>query len=154
MFGAYALVDGISAITAGARAGRRGDRWGWLVFEGIVGVAAGILTFFVPQLTAVALLFFIAFWAIITGIAEIAQAIRLRKLVKGEWMLGLAGVLSIVLGILLFASPGAGALALVWVIGIYAIIFGVLMLSLAFRLRSWARRHAPPWPAAGVPSPV
>ncbi len=137
-FGAYVLVDGIFAVI-GALMRRAGhDRW-WLMFvEGIVGIIAGILTFLWPGITAFVLLFFIAAWAILTGILEIAAAVRLRREVADDWLLALAGIVSIVFGILMAVFPGAGALAVVWLIGLYAIVFGVLYISLAFRLRGLA----------------
>jgi uncharacterized membrane protein HdeD (DUF308 family) len=136
LFGVYALVDGISMLVAAfTRAGRTGGRRGLLIFEGAVGVGVGILTFVWPRITAVALLYLIAGWALITGAIEIAIAIRLRRVIETEWFLGLAGALSILFGILLIISPGAGALAITWMIALYVILFGSLLLALAFRLR-------------------
>ncbi len=139
LFGAYALVDGIFAIIAAVRAAETHARWGALAIEGIAGIVAGIVAFAVPGLTAIVLLYVIAFWALVTGVFELTTAIRLRKEIKGEWTLGLAGVASVVFGILLLLFPGAGALAVVWLIGAYALIFGGLLLMLAIRLRG----HAP-----------
>ena len=138
LFGAYALVDGIFDIIAslGGRSGAQS--WWMLLLEGLVGVAAGLVAFFRPGLTALALVYLIAAWAIITGVLEIVAAIRLRKVMRNEWWLVAGGVLSIVFGVLIAAAPGAGALALVFWIGAYALIFGVLMVGLGFRLR---RRH-------------
>ena len=138
LFGAYALVDGVFNIIA-AVSGRGGERsWWWLLIEGLVSVAAGLVAFFMPRLTALTLVYVIAAWAIITGVLEIAAAIRLRKTISNEWWLVLSGVLSIVFGGVITAFPGAGALALVFWIGAYALVFGVMLLALAFRLR---RRH-------------
>lgn len=142
LWGAYALVDGVFSLVMAVRRGRAGGNWGWLVFEGIVGVLAGILAFAWPGMTAMVLLMVIAAWAVLTGIAEIATAIRLRKEIRGEWLLGTIGVLSIVFGGLLFAYPGTGALALIGLIGGYSIVFGVLLLGLAWRLYSWRRDHS------------
>ena len=144
LFGAYALVDGVFAIIAAVRAAETHARWGSLAIEGIAGIIAGIVAFAVPGLTAIVLLYVIAFWAIVTGVFELTTAIRLRKEIKGEWTLALAGVASVVFGILLLLFPGAGALAVVWLIGAYALIFGGLLLVLAFRLRG----HAPAAAAA------
>jgi uncharacterized membrane protein HdeD (DUF308 family) len=138
LFGAYALVDGIFNIIA-AVTGRTGAQsWWMLLLEGLVSVAAGLVTFFMPGLTALTLVYVISAWAIITGVLEIVAAIRLRKLITNEWWLALGGVLSIVFGAFIAAAPGAGALALVFWIGAYAIVFGALLVAVGFRLR---RRH-------------
>ena len=136
-FGAYMLVDGIFAIVAAVRAAGEEDRWWLLLIEGILGVLAGLVAFFWPGLTALALLYFIAAWAIVTGIMEIVAAIRLRQEIEGEWALGLSGLLSVIFGILLVVLPApAGLLSLVWLVGAYAVATGVLLLILAFRVRS------------------
>jgi len=136
LFGAYALVNGVMILGA-AIANRvpMGRSRGWLVFDGIVGVAAGIVTFAWPDVTALALLFVIAAWAIISGVAEIAAAIELRQVIRHEWLLGLAGVASVIFGILLVITPGDGALVITWLIGWYALFLGAMLLSLALRLR-------------------
>lgn len=144
LWGAYALVDGVFNLILAARRGRAGQSWGWLVFEGIVSIGAGVLTFAWPGMTALILLVVIAVWAVLTGIAKIATAIRIRRQVSGEWMLAVSGVLSILFGVFLLLSPGAGALALVWVIGAYAIIFGALLIGLGLRLHRWGRSLARP----------
>jgi uncharacterized membrane protein HdeD (DUF308 family) len=135
LYGAYALVDGVLSLAA-AVMGRGGPvpTW-WLVVVGLLGIAAGILTFVWPGITALVLILFIGAWALVTGIFEIIGAIRLRKEIDDEWMLILSGVLSVLFGLGVMILPGAGALALIWVIAIYAIIFGVLMIALALRLR-------------------
>jgi uncharacterized membrane protein HdeD (DUF308 family) len=137
LFGAYAFVDGILALLAASRLhGDMGsERWWALLVEGLVGVAAGILTFIWPSITTLVLLYLIAAWAVVTGVFEILTAIRLRKEVANEWMLALAGVASVVFGVLLAIHPSTGAVAVVWLIGAYAIVFGLLLLALAFRLR-------------------
>jgi uncharacterized membrane protein HdeD (DUF308 family) len=115
---------------------RSGGKQIWApLLEGVVGIAAGLITFFVPGLTALALLFVIAAWAILTGIVEAIGAIRMRQVIENEWTLIFSGVLSVLFGVLLIAQPGAGVLALVWLIGIYAVLFGVAMLALAWKLR-------------------
>jgi len=135
VFGAYALVDGV-IVLVGAFSSHviSGGTRAWLVIVGLLGIAAGIVTFVWPDITALALLFVIAFWAIFTGLAEIAAAIEFRKVIEHEWLLGLAGVLSVAFGILLVITPGDGALVITWLIGWYALFFGVMQLSLAWRL--------------------
>jgi uncharacterized membrane protein HdeD (DUF308 family) len=140
-FGAYALVDGIF-MAVSAIANRHGEpRWGTLLVGGLLGIAAGIVTFMWPQLTAAILLSVIAVWAIVMGIFEVAAAIRLRKQLDGEWALILAGVLAVAFGVFLIMRPGVGALAVVLWIGAYALISGIVLLSLSFRLRNWGRLH-------------
>jgi len=136
VFGAYAIVDGIFALIAGVRAPKSLKRWWLLLIEGVVGVAAGVVAFAMPGITALLLLFIIACWAILTGVIEIVAAIQLRREVTGEWLMVISGVASIIFGGLLLYDPGAGALALVWIIGAYAIFFGVLLMALGFKLRS------------------
>jgi uncharacterized membrane protein HdeD (DUF308 family) len=142
-WGAYALVDGVCALVSAVRAATSYQRWGMLLLEGVAGIAAGIVAFGWTGITALTLLYLIAAWAIVTGIFEIAAAIRLREMIEGEWLLGLAGVLSILLGVLIVARPGAGLLASVWIIGSYALIFGIVMLVLAFRLRALSGAGSP-----------
>ena len=140
LWGAYALVDGIFNLVAAFRAAQMKMTWWPLVLEGILGIAAGVVAFFWPGITALALLFLIAAWAILTGIVEIIAAVRLRHAISGEWLMGLAGVLSILLGIILIVAPGAGAIAVVWTIGAYALIFGIVLIALGFRLRGLQHR--------------
>jgi uncharacterized membrane protein HdeD (DUF308 family) len=142
VFGAYALVDGILAIVSAIRWRGEVNRWWVLLLEGLTGVAAGVVTFIWPGISALALLFVIAAWAVVTGALEIAAAIRLRKIIAGEWLLALIGIASVALGIMLALFPGPGALALVIWIGAYAMVTGVLLVVLAFRLRSWGRSRA------------
>jgi uncharacterized membrane protein HdeD (DUF308 family) len=141
LFGAYAFVDGMLAVVSALRRRGMSDRWGLLLVEGLAGIAAGVATLFWPGLTAIVLLYVIAAWAVVTGVFEIAAAIRLRKAITGEWLLVLSGIASIGFGVLLTLFPGAGALALVFWIGAYALVFGTLLIALAFRLRSWGRTH-------------
>lgn len=147
VYGAYAFVDGVFAIVSAIRRHGSTDRWGVLLLEGIAGIAAGLVTFFWPGITAVALLYLIAAWSLFTGIMEVVAAVRLRKVITGEWLLALSGVLSIGLGILLMLLPGPGVLAVVLWIGAYAIVFGSLLIALGLRLRSWGR-HGTAHPAA------
>jgi uncharacterized membrane protein HdeD (DUF308 family) len=139
LYGAYAFADGLLAIVSAVRRRGAGDRWWLLLLEGLVGIAAGVLTVIWPGITALALLYLIAAWALLTGIFEIAAAIRLRKIISHEWLLGLSGVASIVFAMVLMLFPGAGALAVVLWIGAYAFVFGALLIALGFRLRSLGR---------------
>ena len=151
LFGVWAVVNGGFIVAAGVRAARGEQRWGWLVFEGVASIAAGVLAFIWPDITALALLILIAAWALVSGVAEIATAIRLRKYIRGEWLLALTGVLSIAFGVLLLLFPASGALAVVLWIGAYAIVFGALMVALGFRLRSWRRDFERRVPSRGHP---
>lgn len=143
LFAAYAVTDGVFALVAAfsRRASRTepGTRWWALVIEGILGIGAGIVALWLPGITALFLLYIIAFWAILTGVAEIVTAVRLRREISGEWLMALSGVASALFGVLLLLFPGSGALAVVWLIGAYAIIFGVLLLTLSLRLRQRGR---------------
>ena len=132
-FGAYALVDGVLSIVAGIR-GSEGSRW-LLLAEGVLGVLVGLTAFFWPGTTALLMLFLISVWAILTGLLKAVMAIALRREVENAWLMGLSGVLSILFGVILAVSPGAGLLSLLWLIGIYALIFGVALIVLGFRAR-------------------
>jgi uncharacterized membrane protein HdeD (DUF308 family) len=135
LFGAYALVDGVFAIVGVFRGTRSGTpRW-LLLVEGVAGILAGIIALIFPGLTAVALLYLVAAWAVVTGLAQIATAIRLRQEIRGEWALILGGILSVLFGLLLAVLPGVGILSLIWLIGAYAVAFGVLLLITAFQVR-------------------
>src|SRR4029077_10714499 len=140
LFGAYSMADGIFA-TWTAIAGRTDHGYWWvLLLEGLVGIGVGVLTFIAPGITALALLFYIAIWAIATGVLEIVAAIRLRKEIDNEWLLLLSGIASVAFGVLLAAQPGAGALTVLWLIGAYAIVFGALLLMLAFKTRKFVSK--------------
>jgi uncharacterized membrane protein HdeD (DUF308 family) len=134
-YGAYLFADGIMAVVW-ALMGRRAGPFPWGVFlAGLVSIVGGLVTFFMPGLTALVLLYLIAAWAIVRGIFEIIAAFHLRRELTNEWLLALNGVLSVLFGILLIAAPGAGALAVLWMIGTFAIIVGILMIMLGFRLK-------------------
>jgi uncharacterized membrane protein HdeD (DUF308 family) len=135
LYGAYALVDGVFAIAAAVTGRTHGLPVWALVVEGIAGIVIGVMTFAWPGITALVLLCLVAAWAIVTGVMEIVAAIQLRKEIRGEWLLALSGVLSIILGILLVARPTVGLLWIVWMTGAYAIVFGSLLIALGFRLR-------------------
>jgi uncharacterized membrane protein HdeD (DUF308 family) len=149
LFGAYAIIDGIFALVASYYERQLGGQWWPMMLVGFVGVAVGVFTFLRPAVTAFGLIYYVAFWTMATGILEIAAAVRLRKVIHGEWMLIVAGVLSIAVGILLAARPGVGMLTLVWTIGIYAIFFGVILEGLALRVRR-AEHH----PRSVSPTPA
>jgi uncharacterized membrane protein HdeD (DUF308 family) len=137
LFAAFALGSGILLIVAALR-DRLHDINGWLLLlEGILGIIVGIGAFIYPGLTALALVYFISAWAIVTGIIEIIAAVQLRKEIANEWMLAIAGIASVIFGVLLALNPGSGALALIWIIAAYAIFFGIVLLILGFRLRNW-----------------
>jgi uncharacterized membrane protein HdeD (DUF308 family) len=140
LFGIYAIVDGVVAIWAAFNAplGDAGPRW-WLGLSGVVSILAGIAAFAYTGMTTLVLLMVIAIWAIIIGIVQIWGAIELRKILDDTWLLGLTGALSIAFGVIMIAKPGAGAVALVWTIGWFAIVFGGLYIALAFRLRQFKR---------------
>jgi uncharacterized membrane protein HdeD (DUF308 family) len=133
LFGAYAFVDGVFALTA-AFTGVAGSRWWALLLEGILGLVVAFIVWTQPLYSTVVLVYAVAFWAVITGIIEIIAGFQLRDVINNEWLYILAGVVSIIFGILVFRDVDAGAVAIAWTIGIYAIIFGVMQLGLAFRL--------------------
>jgi uncharacterized membrane protein HdeD (DUF308 family) len=139
LFGIYAIVDGVVAIWAAFNAlGGAGPRW-WLGLTGVVSILAGLAAFFYTGMTTQVLLMVIAIWAIIIGIVQIWGAIELRRILDDTWLLGLAGALAIAFGVIMIAKPNAGALALVWTIGWFAIVFGGLYIALAFQLRKFKR---------------
>ncbi len=137
-FGAYALVEGIFALIGAFRVRDRGRPTWTFVAIGLLGIAAGILTFLWPGITAFALLTLIAMWAFFMGIFQIVAAVRLRKEIDHEWLLGLSGVLSVIFGAVMLARPVEGLIAIVWVIATYSVVFGILLLVLAFRLKKRA----------------
>lgn len=142
VFGFYAIADGVLAIVAAFQMRQLAKDWWVVLLEGLAGILVGIIALVYPSVTAVALYLLIAFWAVFTGIMEIIAAIRLRHEIENEWSLILTGVLSIILGVVLIIFPLVGAVGLVWTIGIYAILFGLLMLYLAFTVRGVASRLA------------
>jgi uncharacterized membrane protein HdeD (DUF308 family) len=139
LFGFYAILDGIFDIVSAVKA--PGHHWPLLV-EGVVGIVAGIVTFMWPGITAMVLLYLIAFWAILTGVLEIVAGIRLRAVIANEMLLILMGVISVLFGILIIIFPGAGALAIIIWIGAYALLFGIILIALAFRLRKFRQLEA------------
>ena len=136
LYGAYALVDGVFAVVAAVR-GKEGvgPRW-WLALVGVLGIVAGLVTYLYPGLTTLVLLTVIGIWALLYGITEIIGAIRLRKEIDNEWLLMMHGALAVLFGLMVLFRPGAGALALIWLIASFAFASGVLLIALAFRLKS------------------
>jgi uncharacterized membrane protein HdeD (DUF308 family) len=135
IFGAYLFLDGLMAFVMGVKSYGEDGRWWVLACEGLLGVAMGVAIWFWPVSAGVALLFWIAAWAIVTGVMELVEAVRLRKVISHEWLLGLAGIASVLFGILVIRNPVPGAIALIWLVGAYMLAFGVLFVSLGFRVR-------------------
>ena len=140
LFGLYVLVEGLVGVSLALGARDLYDSWGVLLLWGLLGVAIGILAFVKPDITALALLFYIALWAIASGVLEIVAAVRLREVINNEWLLILAGLVSVAFGVWLIAQPEKGALAVLWVIGGYAIVFGVLIVVFAFKIRGFVSK--------------
>jgi uncharacterized membrane protein HdeD (DUF308 family) len=135
LFAVFAIADGILSFGRAYTASKQGQKWIWPVVGGVVGVGAGVVALVWPGETALILLYIIAAWAIVVGIVEILAGVALRQEIRGEWLLILGGVISVLFGVLVFVRPGAGALALVWLIGFYAVVLGLDRIALAFRLR-------------------
>jgi uncharacterized membrane protein HdeD (DUF308 family) len=141
LFGAYALANGVLALIHAFSAPKGCPRSSGMILGGLISIAAGIVAFARPGFTTLALVMLIAIWAIVNGVFEIVSAIRLRKLINNEWLLVLAGVLSVLFGLVVLFRPAVGAIALVWWIGGFAVVFGVLLIGLAFRMRHWDAHH-------------
>jgi uncharacterized membrane protein HdeD (DUF308 family) len=137
LFGAFALVNGILSLILAAKTPKGYPKVGSLILGGLLGILAGLLTFVMPGITALGLLILIAAWAIVTGVMEIVAAVRLRKVITNEWLLVLAGIASVAFGFILLFQPGVGALALIWWIATWAVVFGILLMILAFRMRNF-----------------
>lgn len=138
IWGAYALFDGVVELVAGIR-----GKWGSLILLGLLGIAAGIIALLRPGVAALALLWVIAIWAIVAGVMQISAAIRLRKEVQGEWLWILSGILTIALGLLFLARPGEGILSVTWLIATLAIVWGILLVMLSFKLKGMKGRLTP-----------
>jgi uncharacterized membrane protein HdeD (DUF308 family) len=136
LFGAWVLIDGIFRIVAAIRHRGSDPDWAWQLVIGIIGIIVGLLTFHAPQITALALVIYIAAWALMIGASEIVMAVKLRHEIKGEWLLILMGLASIVFAVLLLWNPVAGAAAVIWLIAWYAVVLGILAIFFGFRLRS------------------
>ena len=137
-FGAFALVNGVLSLVLAAKTPKGYPKVGSLIVGGMLGILAGLFTLVMPGITALGLLILIAAWAIVTGVMELVAAVRLRKIITNEWLLVLAlGIASVAFGIILLLQPAAGALALVWLIAAWAVVFGILLMIVAFRMRNW-----------------
>jgi uncharacterized membrane protein HdeD (DUF308 family) len=139
VFGIFAVLNGLVALVTAVRAGEAHRRWVWLAVMGLFGVAAGIVSFVWPGITALAFVYLIAAWAIITGVAEITFALSWPDTLAHPWLAAISGALSVLFGILLAVWPRAGVLTLVWLLGVYAILYGLTLLYYAYRLQ--ALRH-------------
>ncbi|HYZ86239.1 MAG TPA: HdeD family acid-resistance protein [Bryobacteraceae bacterium] len=139
LFGAYALIDGVMNIVGATHAARAHQRWGVLLLQGIAGILAAVVTVLWPGITALALVLVIGSWAIVTGVLQVIAAIRLRRYISGEWLLALAGILSVIFGVLVMIAPLVGALVIAMWVGVYAFIFGAVLIGLGLRLRAHTR---------------
>ena len=140
ILGLTLLLDGVLNVANGIRERKQHDDWWILLLIGLAGTAIGLFAVVNPAVASLALVFYIAIWAIATGLMQILAAIRLRKVIEGELWLALAGAATVIFGVLLAANPGVGALAVIWIIGVYAIAFGVILVLLSFRVRNMAHR--------------
>jgi uncharacterized membrane protein HdeD (DUF308 family) len=135
LFGAFAVLDGVFNLAAVWRQGGMRSWWA-MVLNGVLGIGVGTISFIWPGITALALVFLIAAWAVVTGVLEMVSAVRLRKEIKSEWLLALSGILSIGLGVIFFIAPDAGVVALVWLWGAYTAASGIALIWLSLRLRA------------------
>ena len=140
LFGAYVLMDGIGGIITALSSRTESEHWTLLLLWSLISVAIGLITVFAPSITTFVLLFYIAIWAIATGVLEIVAAVRVRKEIEGEWRLIAGGLISVAVGFVLLARPAVGALAFIWLISAYAFVFGVLLAVLAFKVRTLRNR--------------
>lgn len=140
LLGVFLIVDGATAVYLGIRMRGHDDDWWAILFEGALGVILGLISLINPQLTAAGLLLVLAIWFLVTGVFEIATAIKLRKEINNEWLLGFAGVISIALGVLMVINPNAGAVSIMWWLGFYASAFGALLIGLGLRMRQINKR--------------
>jgi uncharacterized membrane protein HdeD (DUF308 family) len=135
LLGLFLVIDGLISFLVSMHGRGRGLKGGPLLLEGLIGIAVGIFTFVWPSMTVLAVVLIIGFWAMVTGVLEIIAAVILRHEIEGEWLLGLCGIISILFSVALFVNPGVGAVAIIWLIGVYALLFGVAMIFLGLRLR-------------------
>jgi uncharacterized membrane protein HdeD (DUF308 family) len=151
LFAAYALIAGATTAVGVVRNRKREEYWWLLLLLGLTSIAAGVIAVLHPDLTALVLVLLMGANALVSGVLQIAMAIQLRKAIRGEWLMVAAGIVSITFGILVFLFPGAGALAMVWLISLYAIAIGIFLLAVAFRARALAKTpgRRPPREAVG-----
>jgi uncharacterized membrane protein HdeD (DUF308 family) len=140
LFGAYAIAGGVMFLAAAYGAQKVGDSPWPFIFRGVLGIGTGVVVAVWPDISALALLYVVAAYAVVIGFFELATAIELRKLINNEWLLAIAGIASIAFGVLVAIYPGDGAVAIVWTIGVYAVFFGILLTALGFRLHGWGRQ--------------
>jgi uncharacterized membrane protein HdeD (DUF308 family) len=136
LFGAFALVDGVFDVFHAFGGRKEDDHWWVLLLEGLLGIAIGVITFQAPEVTATVLILYIGFWAMATGVLRIILAVRLRKEIKGEWWMALSGLAGIVFGLFMVARPGAGALAVLWLVAIWAVVGGVCLVIFSFKVKA------------------
>lgn len=141
-FSSFMFIDGIFSIFSLLFKRTSNRPWWIVVLEGLVGIGIGLITYFMPGLTSLALVYWVATWAIVTGIMEIISAVELRKIIAHEWAVGLMGILSVLMGVLFILAPAAGFLSLAYILGTYALFAGIMMLSLALRLRRIAHESS------------
>ncbi len=146
VFGVFAVLSGVTAIIIAVRAGEAHQRWGWLAVSGAISIVAGVISIVWPGLTALTVVYLVAIWAILSGVAEIAFAFQWPDTLAHAWLIGISGAVSVVFGVLLAIWPRVGALTLTWLVGVYAIIYGGLLLYYAYRLR--VLRHTTQAPTA------
>ncbi len=147
VFGVFVIIDGIFSLTAGIRASGHRERWGSLVFSGVVGLAAGLIALFAPIAAAVGFALLIGIWSLATGVMQIMSAIRLRRVIENEWLMALGGALSVVIGLVFLLVPDVAMLTLVWWLGLFATASGVMLVALALRLRhTFGKRFGTTWP--------
>ena len=140
--GVILFIDGVIEVANAVSGRKENDDWWLLLLVGLAGIVIGIMTFYNPQVTALAVVYYVAIWAIATGLLEIVAAVRLRRQIAGEVWLVLAGIASVIFGGLLVARPGVGAVTILWLIALYAVVFGVVLLLLAFKVRTGVKRVA------------
>ena len=146
VFGAFVIVDGLFSLAAGIKASGHRERWGSLVVSGVMGLAAGLIALFAPIAAAVGFALLIGVWSLVTGISQILAAIRLRRVIENEWLMGLGGALSVALGLVFLLLPDVAMLTLVWWVGLFATTSGIMLVALALRLRNtFDKRFGASW---------